>query len=84
MLVSESFTLAAPTRVGKSTLLQVLALHRALNGDSVLYVFPTQSFVNQVVERLRSLSEGLGVTVWDGLMSTDPGVYVSTHMNLQE
>ncbi|MCS7099261.1 MAG: reverse gyrase [Sulfolobales archaeon] len=82
MLAGESFALVAPTGVGKSTLLQVFSLYRALGGDPVLYVVPTRSLVSQVVGRLRSLGGGLGVAVVGGLGSAGPGVYVSTHMSL--
>ncbi|MEM2006226.1 MAG: reverse gyrase [Sulfolobales archaeon] len=82
MLAGESFALIAPTGVGKSTLLQVYGLYRASAGESVLYVVPTRSLVEQVVERMVQLGDKLGVEVRSGLSSLSSGVHVATHMLL--
>ncbi len=82
MLAGESFALIAPTGVGKSTLLQVYGLHRALAGEVVLYVVPTRSLVQQVTERLRALGGGTGVEVRNDLALLRAGVSVVTHMLL--
>lgn len=52
LLSRDSFALIAPTGVGKSTLLQVYALYRALKGSKVLYVVPTRELVKQVMSCL--------------------------------
>mgnify|MGYP001772798443 CR=1 FL=1 len=82
MLSGESFALIAPTGVGKSTILQAYSLYRALEGERVLYVVPTRSLVQQVTERLGTMSRGLKVEVRNGLDMSGPGVNVLTHMLL--
>ncbi|MCX8184794.1 MAG: reverse gyrase [Sulfolobales archaeon] len=82
MLAGESFALIAPTGVGKSTLLQVFGLYRALNREVVLYVVPTRSLVKQVLEKIELLSRGLRVDLESGLSTSGSGIYVVTHMNL--
>jgi reverse gyrase len=82
MVSGESFALIAPTGVGKSTLLQVYSVYRSSTGDSVLYIVPTRSLVEQVSERISSLSRGLGVEVYNTIAREARGVYVTTHMTL--
>ena len=82
MVSGESFVLIAPTGVGKSTLLQVYSVYRSSAGDSVLYIVPTRSLVEQVSERISSLSRGLGVEVYNTIAREARGVYVTTHMTL--
>jgi reverse gyrase len=82
MVSGESFALIAPTGVGKSTLLQVYSVYRSSTGDSVLYIVPTRSLVEQVSERISSLSRGLGVEVYNTIAREARGVCVTTHMAL--
>ncbi len=82
MLAGESFALIAPTGVGKSTLLQVYGLFRASSGEVVLYVVPTRSLVEQVVERMTQLGSKVGVEVRSDLSPLTAGIHVVTHMLL--
>ncbi len=82
MLAGESFALIAPTGVGKSTLLQVYGLYRGVNGERVLYVVPTKTLLQQVAERLRTLSKKFGVAIVEGLEPESGGISVATHMLL--
>lgn len=82
MVSGESFALIAPTGVGKSTLLQVYSIYRSSAGDSVLYLVPTRSLVEQVSERISSLGRKLGIEVYNNITKEAPGVYVTTHMAL--
>ncbi|MEM0052482.1 MAG: reverse gyrase [Sulfolobales archaeon] len=52
MLSNESFALIAPTGVGKTTLLLIYSLYRAVNGGSVLYVVPTRELMNHIYRLL--------------------------------
>ncbi|MEM4866407.1 MAG: reverse gyrase [Sulfolobales archaeon] len=82
MLAGESFALIAPTGVGKSTLLQVYGLYRASSGETVLYVVPTRSLVEQVVGRVAKLGSRMGVKVRSDLSPLTAGIHVVTHMLL--
>ncbi len=54
LLSLDSFTIIAPTGVGKTTLLSVYASYRAdVSGWRVLYLVPTGNLVRQVYERIR-------------------------------
>jgi len=82
MVSGESFALIAPTGVGKSTLLQVYSIFRSSAGDSVLYLVPTRSLIEQVSERISGLGKKLGVEVYNSIATEGQGVYVTTHMAL--
>lgn len=55
-LLSKSFTMIAPTGVGKTTFGLIASLWLAKEGKKVALVFPTVSLVNQAKERLRELA----------------------------
>lgn len=82
MLAGESFALIAPTGVGKSTLLQVYGLYMGAEGEKVLYVVPTKTLLQQVAERIRTLSRKLGVAIVEGLEPERGEMCVTTHMLL--
>ncbi|MEM0361407.1 MAG: reverse gyrase [Sulfolobales archaeon] len=54
MISNESFALIAPTGVGKTTLLLIYSLYRAVNGGKVLYIVPTRELMNHVHRVLSS------------------------------
>ena len=60
LLQNESLAIVAPTGVGKTTLLSVYALYRALGGELVYYVLPTGNLVLHVEKKLATLSTRLG------------------------
>jgi len=56
MLANESFALIAPTGVGKTTLLLIYSLYRAVNGGRVLYIVPTRELMNHIYRLLSSFN----------------------------
>ncbi|MGB9856529.1 MAG: reverse gyrase [Dictyoglomaceae bacterium] len=56
LILSKSFTMIAPTGVGKTTFGLIASLWFAKNGNKVALIFPTLSLVNQAEERLRELA----------------------------
>ncbi len=60
LLQEESLAIVAPTGVGKTTLLSIYALYRALEGAKVYYMLPTENLARQVEEKLRRYIEKLG------------------------
>jgi len=58
LLLSKSFTMVAPTGIGKTTFGLISALWFARNNKKVALIFPTVSLVKQAEERLRKYSEG--------------------------
>jgi len=52
MVEGESFTLSAPTGMGKTTSLIVYSAYQILKGNRVLYIVPSSSLRDQVVSRL--------------------------------
>jgi len=61
ILLNNSFSIVAPTGVGKTVLGTVSALYFAVNGKRSYIIVPTALLVQQVVERLNVFSERLGV-----------------------
>ncbi|AFZ70567.1 reverse gyrase [Caldisphaera lagunensis DSM 15908] len=62
LLYPESFSIVAPTGVGKSTLLMVYTAFRAINGSDkkIMYLTPTENLVAQTYERLKAfLNDGI-------------------------
>ncbi len=57
----ESFAIIAPTGVGKTTFLTVLAVYSARAGKRVLMVAPTALLARQIASWVRQCSERLGV-----------------------
>lgn len=60
LLQNESLAIVAPTGVGKTTLLSVYALYKALQGEKVYYVLPTGNLVVHVEKKLTSLASRIG------------------------
>ena len=56
LLSNESLAIVAPTGVGKSTLLGVYSLYRALEGAKVYYLLPTENLVVQTLSKLEAMS----------------------------
>ncbi len=56
----ESIAIVAPTGVGKTTLLAVYAVYRALKGAKVYYLLPTTNLVIQIVEKISRFREKAG------------------------
>ena len=61
ILLNNSFSIVAPTGVGKTVLGTVSALYFAVNGKRSYIIVPTALLVQQVVERLNVFSERLSV-----------------------
>jgi reverse gyrase len=60
LLSLDSFTIVAPTGVGKTTLLSVYAAYRAeVSGWRILYLVPTGNLARQVYERVSRYVEGV-------------------------
>ena len=55
----ENIAIVAPTGVGKTTLLLVYAIYRALQGARVYYLLPTTNLVIQVVKKIQQYIERL-------------------------
>ncbi len=60
MLQGDSIAIVAPTGVGKTTLLSVYALYRALEGAKVYYLLPTENLARQVYEKISAFSGKVG------------------------
>ena len=54
MVEGESFTLSAPTGMGKTTTLIVYSAYQLLKGQRALYVVPSSSLRDQVVSKLKA------------------------------
>ncbi|MGC8573123.1 MAG: reverse gyrase [Caldisphaera sp.] len=62
LLYPESFSIVAPTGVGKTTLLMAYTAFRAINGldRKILYLTPTENLVAQTAERLKGfINDGI-------------------------
>jgi reverse gyrase len=59
LLQHESLAIVAPTGVGKTTLLSVYALYRAIHGDKIYYALPTGNLVIHVEKKLEQLASRL-------------------------
>jgi reverse gyrase len=60
MLQGESIAIVAPTGVGKTTLLSVYTVYRALQGGKVYYLLPTENLARQVYNKIRIFAEKVG------------------------
>ncbi len=60
LLQNESLAIVAPTGVGKTTLLSVYALYKALQGEKIYYVLPTGNLVIHLEKKLTSLASRIG------------------------
>lgn len=56
-ILGKSFTMVAPTGVGKTTFGMVASLWLARKGKKSALIFPTVTLVKQTLERLRNMSE---------------------------
>lgn len=56
LILSKSFTMIAPTGIGKTTFGLIASLWLAKNGNKVALIFPTVSLVNQAEEKLKELA----------------------------
>jgi len=63
ILLNSNFSIVAPTGVGKTVLGTVSALYFATNGHKSYIVLPTALLVQQVVERIDTYTQKLGVKV---------------------
>ncbi|MEM4217952.1 MAG: DEAD/DEAH box helicase, partial [Candidatus Methanomethylicaceae archaeon] len=61
VLLKRSFSIVAPTGVGKTVFGIVLALHFATNGRRSYIVVPTTLLVQQISEKIDAYSERLGI-----------------------
>jgi reverse gyrase len=61
ILLGNSFSIVAPTGVGKTVLGVISALYFAIKGKKSYVIVPTSLLVQQVVERINIFSERLGV-----------------------
>jgi reverse gyrase len=61
IILKRSFSIVAPTGVGKTVLGTVAALYFAINGRRSYIIVPTALLVQQVAERIDAYSERLGV-----------------------
>jgi reverse gyrase len=65
MLFGESFTLIAPTGVGKTTLLLAYAIYKVLRGSNVLYIVPTRELMKHVANTIKSLRSDINIMISD-------------------
>ncbi|WP_296905685.1 reverse gyrase, partial [Thermotoga sp.] len=61
MVLGKSFTMVAPTGVGKTTFGMIASLWLAKKGKKSALVFPTVTLVKQTLERLREMAEGVRI-----------------------
>ncbi|MEM4539896.1 MAG: reverse gyrase [Archaeoglobaceae archaeon] len=61
VLNGDSFTLTAPTGIGKTSFGLAISLFLAMNGKRCYIIFPTSILVKQAVENLKSYSEKIGL-----------------------
>jgi len=61
ILRGESFTLTAPTGIGKTSFGLAISLYLANNGKRCYIIFPTSILVRQAVENLKSYAEKTGI-----------------------
>ncbi len=72
MISNESFALIAPTGVGKTTLLLIYSLYRAVNNGKVLYVVPTRELMNHVYRTLSNYNRlGVKLITSDNIKGND-------------
>jgi len=63
ILLNSNFSIVAPTGVGKTVLGTVSALYSAVNGQKSYIILPTALLVQQVVERIDTYMQKIGVKV---------------------
>ncbi|BCU68351.1 reverse gyrase [Sulfolobales archaeon HS-7] len=73
----ESFSMSAPTGLGKSTTIMVITAHLALQGKSVYYITPTKSLAEQTCDKLKSMKLDYACNAID-----NSSVIVSTYQML--
>jgi len=61
ILRGESFTLTAPTGIGKTSFGLAISLYLATKGKRCYIIFPTSILVKQAVENLKSYAEKIGL-----------------------
>jgi|ECHhosMinimDraft_1075155.scaffolds.fasta_scaffold00027_5 reverse gyrase len=69
LVVGESFSMSAPTGLGKTTVLTIYSSMLQRHGKRSVYIVPTKSLMGQVCERLErtGIKPGCGVPTFEGV-----------------